>query len=770
MLRLMPAGTLLRALAMLGAILLPLAVGGLAGTAREVRRDGFVGSAACAGCHAAEHAAWAKSDHARAMQPATSASVLGAFDGRSAEGGGQSATFLRAAERFLVRTDGPDGRPADLAVSETFGVDPLQQYLVQLPDGRRQVLPWAWDARPREQGGQRWYHLLPDERLRAGDPLHWSGREHNWNFMCASCHSTGLVRGYDPRRAAYDTTWSEISVGCEACHGPGAAHLAWAQAGAPKDRSSGLMPLRDTAGGWRIPPEDPRGIARWEGPPRRAAAQNDACASCHARARPIVADPLPGRRFLDTHAPALLEAGLYHADGQIQGEVFEWGSFQQSRMARAGVVCGDCHAPHDGKLRAEGNAVCAQCHAPARFDVAAHHHHPAGSPGAQCTSCHMPQATYMGVDRRHDHGFRVPRPDLAAATGSPDACTACHTDRAPGWAAARIVDWFGPTRRDDPHPALAIAAGRRGERGADAGLAAIINDRERPAILRATAVSLLPMPPSQASAAAIGAALLDREPLLRAAALRALDGLDARNRLHAARFLADETRLVRIEAARALAPVPESAIPEAQRAAFARAWAELLASERVAAERPEAQVNIAGLLAARGDVAGAEAAYAQALALDAGFLPALVNLGDFQARQGRAAEAVATLGRAVAAHPEAAEAQYGLALALVRAGRAPEAIAPLARAAALRPEEPRYGYVHAIALSDLGRKPEAIAALQAVLARHPGQRDSLLALATLERDRGHLAAARAAVQAVLARDPADRQAQALAAQLGAARP
>ncbi len=738
--------------------------------AREARRDGFVGSTACAGCHAGEHAAWAHSDHARAMMPATPGAVLGAFNGTTARGAGQSATFLREGNSFLVRTDGADGQIADIPVAETLGVDPLQQYLAQLPDGRRQVLPWAWDSRSPDQGGQRWYHLTPDESLRAGDSLHWTGRDQNWNFMCASCHATGLVRGYDRTTHRYDTTWSEMAVGCESCHGPGAAHLAWARDGAAAARPKGITALRDAAGGWRFEEGDARGIARWDGPPRPAAALVDTCAACHARARPLVADPLPGQRFLNTHAPVLLEAGHFHADGQIQGEVFEWGSFMQSRMARAGVVCGDCHAPHSGKLRAEGNAVCAQCHQPARFDSVTHHRHGANSPGAQCTSCHMPQATYMGVDRRHDHGFRVPRPDIAAATGAPDACTTCHADRKPDWAAQRITEWFGARRRDDPHPALAIAAGRRGERAADAGLAALVNDRNQPAILRATAVSLLPMPPSQFTAAAIGVALLDQEPLLRATALRTLGGLDPRNRVHAARFLTDDTRLVRIEAARALAPVPLTAIPEAQRAAFARAWQELIASELVAAERPEAHVNIAGLLAARGDAAGTEAAYGEAIARDPAFLPALVNLGDFQSRQGRTADAIATLRRAVAAHPDAADAHYGLALALVRGGGAGDALPSLTRAAALRPDEPRYGYVLAVALNDVGRGPEAIAALREVLVRHPAHRDTLLALATMERDRGFLAEAERAVQAVLAIDPSDRQGQALMVQLRGLRP
>ncbi|WP_158287902.1 tetratricopeptide repeat protein [Falsiroseomonas bella] len=738
-------------------------------TAREQQRASFVGSATCATCHAPQAAAWRESDHARAMAAAAPANVLGDFSGVTVTDGRHTATFRRDGDRYVIRTDGPDGTVADFTITETFGVDPLQQYLVLFPDGRRQALPWAWDSRPREHGGQRWYHLMANEPLPATDPLHWTGREQTWNFMCASCHSTGLVRGYDAATDRYDTRWTEISVGCESCHGPSAAHVAWAQAGAlGEDPHRGLsVRLRDRSGGaWRFAADDPRGIARWEGPPRQStAAQVETCAPCHARARPLVADPSPGQRFLDTHAPLLLERGEYHADGQIQGEVFEWGSFAQSRMSRAGVVCADCHDPHRGTLRAEGNAVCAQCHLPERFDTAEHHRHPSGSAGAQCVSCHMPAVTYMGVDRRRDHAFSVPRPDVAAQIGAPDTCTSCHTDRPQSWAARQIVEWFGPRRRDDPHPALAIVAGREGRAGGDALLAAIATDRSRAPILRATAVSLLPMPPSPATAQAIGAALLDPDPLVRAAALRTLDGLHPRNRLHAARFLGDETRLVRIEAARALAPVPLDALPEAARPAFVRAWEELLASERVAAERPEAHVNIATLLAARGDMAGAEAAYREALARDATHLGALVNLADFEARRGRHAAAEAALHRAVAAQPREAEAHYALALALARQGRAADAIGSLAEAAALRPEEPRYAYVQAIALNQLRRTEDAMAVLRANLERHPRHRDSLMALATIERDRGNFTEAERLAAAAVALNASDREAAALLSQL-----
>jgi len=368
------------------------------------------------------------------------------------------------------------------------------------------------------------------------------------------------------------------------------------------------------------------------------------------------------------------------------------------------------------------------------------------------------------VDRRRDHAFSIPRPDIAAAIGAPDTCTSCHAGQSQAWAAAQLADWHG-LPRGGPHPALAIHAGREGARGADAALARLALDRAQPAIVRATALSLLPSPPSRAVGEAIGGTLLDPEPLVRAAALRALEGLPPQNRLHAARLLADPVRLVRIEAARALAPVPLAALPEAARPAFARAWEELLASERVAAERPEAHVNIAALLAQRGDAAGAEAAYRAALARDPGFLPALVNQAAFEEGRGRAEAAETLLRRAVAAHPAEAEPLYALALLQVRRGRIAEATGMLGAAARLAPDQPRYSYAEALALHRQGRVEEALAAL----ARHPGHRDSLIAAATFERDRGRLAEAERQARAALTLDPQDREAAALVGQISARR-
>ena len=135
----------------------------------------FVGGQACAGCHAAQFGAWKGSQHALAMQPANAATVLGDFAGVQFEHFGVTTTFFRDGDKFMARTDGPDGAQHEYPIAYTFGVYPLQQYLIAMPDGRLQALGVAWDSRPKDQGGQRWFHLYPDQKLQPGDRLHWTG-------------------------------------------------------------------------------------------------------------------------------------------------------------------------------------------------------------------------------------------------------------------------------------------------------------------------------------------------------------------------------------------------------------------------------------------------------------------------------------------------------------------------------------------------------------------------------------------------------------------
>jgi len=725
----------------------------------------FVGSATCAGCHPKETDAFRGSDHARAMQPATSQTVLGNFDQARVTHQGVTSTFFRRDGKFLVRTDGPDGKPGEFEIAYTFGVDPLQQYLVPFPDGRLQALGLAWDTRSRAQGGQRWFHLYPGQSLRASHPLHWTGREQTWNFQCAECHSTDLRKRYDLATSRYATTWAELTVSCEACHGPGSAHAAWAAAvpaGGPRAApgATGLVTRLGRGDGTWIMKDPHRGTAEWTGPPRTSA-EVDVCARCHARRRSIV-DPHPyGRPFLDTHVPALLDARLYHADGQILGEVYEWGSFVQSRMHRAGVTCSDCHEPHRATLRAAGNAVCAQCHLPARFDTATHHHHRPESEAARCVSCHMPARTYMVVDSRRDHSFRVPRPDLSVALGTPNTCTGCHRDRAPQWAAGRVAAWGG-THRDTADFARALDAARRGLAEAGPALTTLAVDQSQPGIARATALSHFPEFWMAPMAAAVEKALREPDALVRLGALHAAEALPPERRGSlAAPLLRDPVRAVRLAATQALAGIPRTGLAEDQRADFDRGLAELIQSELVNADRPESHLNLANLYGRLGRPADAESELRTALRLAPSFVPVLVNLADLLRTQGRDADGERFLKQALRAAPDHAEALHALALRRVRQNRLPEAVDLLRRAARARPDSPRFAYVYAVALHDTGRADDAIRLLEAAHRQRPADRDTLAALATYLGERGDVKRALGYAEKLSALDPANAAARSL---------
>jgi predicted CXXCH cytochrome family protein len=720
-----------------GSIALSIAVTVLAGTSEGAEpAPTFVGSSACSPCHAEQYQAWHASQHQAAMQDMSDKAALGNFAGARFTYGGITSTFFRRDGGYYVRTDGPDGKLAEFRVRYTFGVVPLQQYLVEMPDGRLQALPIAWDV-----AGKRWIHLYPKERVDHNDELHWTRSSQNWNGMCADCHSTGLRKNYDAASGRFRTSWSEISVGCEACHGPGSQHVAWANAGRGRyldgDATKGLSAMLDERRGvvWA---RDAASATAARSQPRKYEREIEVCAQCHSRRGQIADGYAAGKPFLDYYRPALLTAALYHPDGQQRDEVYDWGSFLQSRMYAAGVTCSDCHEPHSGKLRAQGNAVCSQCHSPAQFDSSLHHHHPAGSAGAQCANCHMPTATYMVIDPRHDHSLRVPRPDLSAQLATPNACNACHAKRDSGWAAAQVRSWFG--RDPQGYQRFAVAFGRSNADaiGAAKELRAIASDAAEPQIARATALSRLDANASSATLDIVVAGLRDANPLIRMGALDSLSAAPTELRTrYAVPLLSDPLRTIRIGAASALADVPLGSASQEQRAAFERAAKEYVDSQRYNADRADARVNLGLFEARRGNPALAEEELKSAITLDPLFVPAYVNLADLYRASGREDDAARVLRLGLGRVPRSAALHHALGLALVRAKQSALALQELAQATKLEPSNARFAYVYGVALYSAGLADEAIAALITASAKHPADTNILEALRSFYRDRGN---------------------------------
>lgn len=684
----------------------------------------FVGSTACANCHQSEHKDWQGSHHELAIQIADEATVLGDFSGTEFDYYGHKTRFIKRDDEYIVRTQNAAGDDQDFRVEYTFGITPLQQYLVEFPGGRMQALPYTWDSRAAEDGGQRWYHLYPDEYIEPGDELHWTGRLQNWNYMCAECHSTNLVMNYDATSKTFNTTFSELSVGCEACHGPASQHRDQAVAGEFAEDFGLAVDLDDNRSiAWIMNPDT--GIAERSKPAAGPSQQAESCGRCHARRGVIAADYEYGKPLADTHRVALLDEHLYFDDGQIKDEVYVYGSFVQSRMYVAGVTCSDCHNPHSGNLKTGGdpNDVCSQCHLPSRFATVEHSAHDSSDAG--CIDCHMRSRTYMGVDPRRDHSFRVPRPDLSAVIDAPNACADCHAERGADWAAMAVAGWAGADAEPRPHIGTTIAAGRAS--AANEALVSASLNPDFPAIGRATTLTLLAPPFGDADIAAISSGLDDTDHLVRAAAVRALQTAPADLRLRmGGHTLDDPVRSVRLAAAVAYADL-QDLLPAAQARAFGLAAEEYRAANILAAVTPEA----------------------------------LANLGQFESSMGNADLALRYFRDAVELAPGNALLHHTIGLMLVRGDEREEALAELRQAHELEPQDPRYVYVYGVALHSLGMREEAIALLQDARQQFSDDFDIGWAVATMLRDEGDIEGSQRAAQDLAQHFPDDANVAAL---------
>ena len=696
----------------------------------------FVGGQKCAECHKSEYDKWQGSHHDLAMDEANEATVLGNFNDAEFEYFGVTSRFYRKDSRFFVNTQGPGGTMGDFEVKYTFGAYPLQQYLVPFAGGRLQCLPIAWDVREKK-----WYHLNPDAPVDPDDWLYWTNAGQNWNGMCAECHSTNLKKNYNSQTDAYHTTWSEIDVSCEACHGPGSRHVSWAE-------------LPDMA---RPLAENFELVVKTSGINARELVE--LCAPCHAR-RAILGDYTHAEPdLMDTMLPSLLNEDLYFADGQILEEVYVYGSFTQSKMYARDVRCSDCHDVHSIQTVKTGNALCLQCHRADVYDTPAHHFHKnkgehgeairaangkvlyeVGT-GAECAQCHMPGRKYMGIDYRPDHGFRLPRPDLSLELGVPNACNRCHQDKSFQWADEYITKWYGPGRRGQY--GSIIDAGRKHLPSARQSLIRLAADPLYPVIVRATALSLLGAYSTADTDQAYELALVDDEALMRRTAVDRLNAADIKEQTALlAAMLYDPVKAVRIEAARRMAEIDKPQLDHHQQMRYQSALLEYQQSMEYSADFAFGRYNLGNLYVNLDQPEKAIDHFRGAIRIDNLFYPAKVNLAMLYNQMERKEEAEALLREVVSNHPALYDVHYSLGLLLAEKKKYHEAAGHLDIAANGMPERARVRYNLGLLLQQLKRDPEAEAALLGALEIEPDNLDYLYALADHYLKRGKLRKAR----------------------------
>lgn len=701
----------------------------------------FADEASCQGCHAQQFQDWLGSHHQRAMQPATDETVLADFNDKALASDVETTRFFRRDEGFWINTKNEDGEQQDYRVAYTFGVAPLQQYLIELPDGRLQAHPAAWDVQ-----AKRWFHLYDGNGVDSRHPLHWTKPQQNADFMCIECHTTGFQRGYDAATHTFESQWQAPGVGCQSCHGPASNHLEWANGRLADDAARGFQQPLLRSG---------------------EAAEPEVCARCHSRRTPLGNGHEHGKPLLDDYLPMTLSADLYEVDGKIKDEVFEYGSFQQSRMHAAGVVCSDCHNPHSAELRAPANAVCTQCHSPAatprrsgidasrllakNYDDPAHHHHPPGSAGSQCTSCHMPGKTYMGNDLRRDHSFTSPHPVEARALEHSDACLGCHADRKADELQAAFARWYPDASPRDGGYARALHGARNGLPGAAEGLLQQLARGDLADIRRATLLSELANYPSVDAQRAVMEALSHASPLVRRAAIELLPVLlppqHQATLYHS--FRNDPVRAVRLAVAWQWLQLEDGSIDK-------RLVEEYENSQNTMLDRAEAHYNLAGLYQLTGRRAEVEPALRRALQRDPSFQPARVMLAQWREQAMSDVEgAQALLQEGMARYPQDASLHQAHGLMLVRLGENEKAVKAFRRAHELAPDQADYAYLHAVAVHGNGEEDEAIAILREALAKFPANRQLRLALISYLHAAGRQAQIEPLLAALAAQNPQD---------------
>lgn len=624
-------------------------------------------SATCAACHSSQLAAWQGSTHARAEW------------GRDA-------------------SEWPDGWRAAVAPLANpvaaIGTEPLFQLLVPTEGGRLQVTQRAYDPVRAE-----WFDVFDDPRS-PGDWGHWTGGAMTWNSQCASCHSTGVAKGYDAATDTYQTEVLEHGVGCVSCHGTD--HAA----------------------------------------PLSAEQQDDACLACHSLRAELTGEFSAGEPLWDHFALTSVDlTDQFHPDGQIRAESFEATAFLGSRMHQAGVRCTTCHDPHTGGLVRPEGQLCEGCHH-AMPGFEAHDPHPQGTVG--CVGCHMPVTTYMQRDPRHDHGFPVPDPGAPEAHG-PDGCTGCHADQTRAWAAEVSERWW-PDRTDRRALPAAVHAARQ---GSDAGVATLLRalDSSRPVGERATsALTLAPWADHPEVSAALLQALAHEEPAIRFAAAAALGHAsqvpEHREALTGA--LLDPVRAIRVEAGRALRSVlgpgdarlepyvgylrhnadQPTALHEWGTWHFERGEPDLAVRilERASRMDPASAAlhdSLAVALSAVGRPHEAASHLRTAVELEPGDATLWMRLGLAEAGIGDLEGAARALTRATELAPQQPRTHYNLGLAQVGLGQVDAGLASLTRAVTLAPDDAELRYGLAATLWDHGRRAQAREEAARVLARHP---------------------------------------------------
>lgn len=639
---------------------------------KNLSDQAFVGGQVCQECHQEAYQDWKGSHHDQAMKIASDSTIEGDFNNTRFSIKGVKYKFFKKDGQFMVNTQSGDGSYQDFKIAYTFGVYPLQQYLAEFPNGKYQTLQAAWDSKD-----NKWMDVQPRFDIVHDEWLHWTRGAMNWNSMCADCHSTNLHKNYDLNTDSYHTTFSEINVSCESCHGPGEEHVKFYSGGYNKNDTPPQLYMTNNM---------------------KSTELVDKCARCHSRRGQTSEYFNYEGHFFDHYDPELISDGNYFPDGQILDEDYVWASFRQSKMFHNGVSCKDCHNVHSLELKSTTNQLCLQCHNQS-YDNEAHHFHPVDSESGKCINCHMTGRTYMGNDFRRDHSFRVPRPDQSVVYGTPNACTSCHEGKSDEWAAKAVKDFYGDKR--PPHFSDLLLPGQRGDKSK---LYQLLDSAGAPEIARATAIRYLGGMMDAQDIDRIKKYFRDSSALVRAHTLRHFHMPDDqwyKNELNT--LLKDPVRLVRTSAAKNKLSLDPNA-----EASGMLAFKENLETLNLQADFASGRHALAAYYESKRDLTSAKASYEKALEIDNLYNQARMNLAMIYYQEKNYDEAQKMYEKVISLEPDFAYTYYMLGLLLSETGKTAEAIKSMGLAYQKETQNYRIGYNYALMLHQDKQYPKAI--------------------------------------------------------------
>lgn len=714
----------------------------------------YAGAQTCQSCHQSEYDQWQQSDHFKALQTANKDTVLGDFNDIEVNFHDIATRFFIEDGQYKLTTTNKQNKVQTFAVPYTFGFYPLQQYLVDVGEGKLQAFNIAWDSRTKEEGGQRWFHLQPIEKITPEHPFFWQRHFQNWNSRCADCHTTDLKRNFEPKTNSFDTQFSEVNVACESCHGPAGQHIKLAKKGELSGQDSGFSQTLPELKNFSFSPNKP--IAHADGKPNNS--EINVCARCHSLRTPLT-QPFanteqtyqdthnkseenyrdthnkkalahsanqPQQRFVDDNRLEWIRAPFYHANGSINEEVFVAGSFMQSKMQHAGVTCSNCHNAHTGKVKIQGNGLCLQCHQAETFNTPEHHHHTPQTDGAMCVNCHMPEKTYMGVDDRRDHSFLIPDLSFNNAASEPQSCLACHDKTDKHWREASHKLW-GSNSKVNEWKVAREHVQSLAPQGLDEAIAFIQNPGHS-YLRRASLLAALSQYRSQEGVDIALANLENDNALLRRAAVESLNILSPRARWQVLSQKLDEpSKSVRFEMARTLVE-SVGQLSRSDKAKLMPLLGEYRDMLALNADSPITQLALGNLASNLGDLAVAEQAYLTAYKIEPSYIPVLIQISEFYRQQGQDEKGAGYLSKALKVEPNNAQANHALGLFKIRQKQYGQALANLKISAHSDEALPSFAYIYAVALDHQSQTNLAISELEQAHQRWPADTDVLSAL------------------------------------------